>query len=302
MKRKVIQIAESTQLISLPRKWALLHHIKKGDELDVEEKGDYITVRVGTDAEGERTEVDVSSLGTQAKKIVGALYKAGYDEIKVIFSKTEELKSVQEVIKDSCVGFEIVEQGRNYVVARKISTTISEEFEPILRRCFLLLLGVAKDGLEAVKKDDHEAMNNIILIDQSINKFTDFCRRILNRSGYSKLKRTPPFYYVLEELEKIGDEYKEVYQYLSAKKIPLNKHVLAIFQDANELLEMFYDLFYKFELAKIKALHDKKVAFDIEMHKLMEKHRGPELEVLINLHSIADHVYNMKGPLTTAIL
>ena len=35
MKRKVIQIADSTQLISLPRKWSLAHGIKKGDELEI---------------------------------------------------------------------------------------------------------------------------------------------------------------------------------------------------------------------------------------------------------------------------
>ena len=33
MKRKVIQIAESTQLISLPRRWAMKCNVKKGDEL-----------------------------------------------------------------------------------------------------------------------------------------------------------------------------------------------------------------------------------------------------------------------------
>ena len=32
VQRKVIQIAESTQLISLPRKWAVKHNIKKGDD------------------------------------------------------------------------------------------------------------------------------------------------------------------------------------------------------------------------------------------------------------------------------
>ena len=37
MRRKVIQIAESTQLISLPRKWALKYNIKKGEELEIEE-------------------------------------------------------------------------------------------------------------------------------------------------------------------------------------------------------------------------------------------------------------------------
>jgi hypothetical protein len=61
-------------------------------------------------------------------------------------------------------------------------------------------------------------------------------------------------------------------------------------------------MFYKFELQKIKTLHDKKVALDEETHKLIEKNRGAELEVLFKLRSIADRVYGMKGPLTTAIL
>ena len=44
MKRKVIQIADSTQLISLPRKWAQKFNIKKGDELEVEEHDNKIVV------------------------------------------------------------------------------------------------------------------------------------------------------------------------------------------------------------------------------------------------------------------
>ena len=46
MKRKVIQIADSTQLISLPRKWSLAHGIKKGDELEITEKGRQLTVSI----------------------------------------------------------------------------------------------------------------------------------------------------------------------------------------------------------------------------------------------------------------
>ena len=49
MKRKVIQIADSTQLISLPRKWALKYGIKKGDELDVEEQGSNVLVSTSRD-------------------------------------------------------------------------------------------------------------------------------------------------------------------------------------------------------------------------------------------------------------
>ena len=39
MKRKVIQIANSTQLISLPRKWSQKYGVKKGDEITINYDG-----------------------------------------------------------------------------------------------------------------------------------------------------------------------------------------------------------------------------------------------------------------------
>jgi len=42
MKRRVIQIADSTQLVSLSRKWAIQRGIKKGDELEVKEEGNRV--------------------------------------------------------------------------------------------------------------------------------------------------------------------------------------------------------------------------------------------------------------------
>ena len=39
MKRKAIQLANQTLVISMPSKWVKEQGIKKGDEIDVEEKG-----------------------------------------------------------------------------------------------------------------------------------------------------------------------------------------------------------------------------------------------------------------------
>ena len=49
MKRSVIQIANSTQLISLPRKWSLKFNIQKGDELEVEEEGNKLLSKTELD-------------------------------------------------------------------------------------------------------------------------------------------------------------------------------------------------------------------------------------------------------------
>ena len=53
MKRKVIQIADSTQLVSLPRKWTIKNGIKKGDELEIVEKGPKLIVHASGSEESE---------------------------------------------------------------------------------------------------------------------------------------------------------------------------------------------------------------------------------------------------------
>ena len=302
MRRKVIQIAESTQLASLPRKWALKYGIKKGDELEIREQANSLVIQTINEADTDRVEINISSLEDQAKKVIGALYKAGYDEISVTFSKTEELRSVQDIIKENLVGFEIVQQGRNQVVVRKISSTITEEFEPILRRCFLILQSIGKDGMDAARNRDYEAMNNLVLIDQSINKFTDFCRRILNKSGFTKVRRVAPFYYILEELEKIGDEYKDISLVLIRKKHLPTKKTLEVWAETNHLFDLFYNLFYSFKLEKIKEIVDHKRTVEERITHLMERQEGTELEILYKLRSILDRIGSMKGPLMTSLL
>ena len=62
MKRKVIQIANSTQLISLPREWAKKYNIKKGDELEIEAKGNKLEICCEKDIELENISINISGL------------------------------------------------------------------------------------------------------------------------------------------------------------------------------------------------------------------------------------------------
>ena len=72
MRRKVIQIADSTQLVSLPRKWAQNYGIKKGDELEVTEHGNRVMISVDKNPQTESIEIDLSNLELMSKRIVAA--------------------------------------------------------------------------------------------------------------------------------------------------------------------------------------------------------------------------------------
>ena len=83
MKRKVIQIAGSTQLVSLPRQWAKAHNILRGQEIDVQEDGNRVVISASNAPPVERAEIDISELNGMVARFIHALYKRGVDELKV---------------------------------------------------------------------------------------------------------------------------------------------------------------------------------------------------------------------------
>ena len=298
MKRKVIQIAGSTQLVSLPREWAKQQGIKKGDELEVNVQGDKIVVgKEGKENQFNRIELDVTNLGARVRKIVGAAYKGGYDEVKFNFSGGDELQHIQEILKSHCVGFEIVEQNPDYVIARKISDEIYGEFDAVLRRTFLTLLTMAKEGFDAIKNQQISRLRNVILMDSSVNKFTYFCRRVLNKRGYPDFKKTAPLYYIVDELEEVGDQYKLACHLILDNKLKLNKKLLEIHQEMNKQLEAFYELFYKFGLDKLVLFLEKKASLDAKIKRLLGKLSAIEHRLLFCMFTISEKLNEMDGPL-----
>lgn len=297
MKRKVIQVAESTQLVSLPRKWALSHNLKKGDEVEVLEEPDRIVIfaEPATDLQARAT-VDIRGMGRSAYTLLASLYKGGYDEFKVYFSNAEELFIIQKIVKNSCLGFEIVEQSKEYVVARKVSEPIPDEFDSILRRTFVFLQNVAQESYDAISVNDFDAMNQVIAIDASINKFTYFCRRVLNKHGRGPYNITSPLYYMVEQIEEIADRYKHICQMRQTQKRKLSPKALEFYAQVNKLIVQVIALFYKFDWQKLNELHDLHHEIQDMIPEILSSVQKHEFPVIFDLMSIAESVASLSGP------
>src|SRR3989344_1846924 len=111
MKRKAIQLANQTIVVSLPAKWVRQQGIKKGDEIDLEEKGNQLIVAFKIiDKKEERAEIDVSNWNDRLIRLVlSGLNKKGFDEIVVKYDKSSTAKTLEELIKNLFTGFAIVE-------------------------------------------------------------------------------------------------------------------------------------------------------------------------------------------------
>ncbi len=191
MKRKVIQIANSTQLISLPHKWAQKHKIKKGDELEITEAPGKLTITPNLVMPSEQVEVDVTGLDrTSILLLVRGLYKRGYEEIRVICNntvvphyRTQEQRSFLSVIHtevNRLPGVEVIEQKDNHCVIKAISEPTLKDIDTVMRRIIMLINDAANDVIVACKTQDRVLLETIEEKHDTISKFTSFISRLLN--------------------------------------------------------------------------------------------------------------------------
>ena len=305
IRRSVIQIANSTQLISLPRKWSQKHGVKKGDQLEIEENGNSITISTEKSFDIEKVELNITGLGVMTQRFVHALYKKGVDEIKLIFDHPQLIESVQNALGKESVGFEITEQGQNYCVIKHVSGEL-QEFESVLRRAFLILLSMAEESLKALQDKNFSAFKSISMLEEANNRFTTSCRRFINKVGYTSPRKIGPLYYIIEDLENIADEYKYLCNYLSGlkdKRVTIGKETIKIYEKTNAMLKSFYELFYKFDKNKLVLIGEQRKEVVIEAYTLFEKSKNPVDRIILHhLLVIIQKIFCFVGPYLTIAL
>ena len=305
MKRKVIQIANSTQLVSLPRKWSQKYNIQKGDELDVEEQGDKIIVGTEKTLEAGNVEIDITGLDrTSTLYCILALYKIGYDEITIKFeepfthhyrvNEKKKVISVLHEIANRLSGFEIIQQKENFCVIKQMSEPSKKEFEVALRRVFLLLIDASKDLLDAAKNKDMVLADTIEEKHDTVMTFTSYCLRLLNKVGYDNYKKTIILYHIVSNLDKIVDVLKYSARDLIAFRFTLNKESKKILEDIDKSISMYYDFFYKFDIKRIQTLYENRDMMLKSIRRLAKKCTPMEILYLTNMSSLLELITDIS--------
>ena len=212
-------------------------------------------------------------------------------------------KKMIEDVLSSTMGFEIVSQGEKSCTIKSIARAVEEEFDNILRRVFLTLLSMADESYDAASKSQFARLKDIESSDKTINKLTNFCKRILNKKGYKDEKSANYIYCIVWEIERIGDEYRRICTALGGwKKQKISKDILNLFRNVNIFLRDFYSFFYKFEQDKGIALTKSRGELLKKAESLMKKEKGECIIVLHHLANIINSVYDIVGPYYAMVL
>jgi phosphate uptake regulator len=262
MKRKVIQIADSTQLISLPRKWSQKYDVKKGEELDVQEQGNKIIVsREGQTHKPAGVEIDITGLDKDSLIfLIRGLYVRGYDEIKLIFNepliphhrigKPVKVFSVIHGEINRSTGLEIIQQKSNYCVLKNIADSSIKEFDGILRRTFLLIMDAAKDLYEGAKNSDFVLIDTLQEKHDTITKLILYNLRLLNTVGHKEYKNTRLIFHMISSLDVIVDILRNSARDIVEQKTKPSESGIKILGEIVKAIQLYYDLYYEFNIKK----------------------------------------------------
>src|SRR3989344_1383483 len=294
MKRKVALIGPSTLMVSLPSKFVKKFGIKKGDELDVEEKGSSLTINIDKITQGKSKNLDVHELDVMLNRFIGACYKKGYDKITVNFSSSNQLKSMYNVIGTTWTGFEVVEHGKSHIVIKQVTELNKNDLASMINRSILFLISTSDEALKAIEDRNNEYLKTVILRDPTQNKYCDFCMRVLNKFD---VEDTNAKYYLSEQIERIGDFYRDLAKYILENRINVGHKIIELNKEVNEYLRSFYSLYNKIDTNSFETFGKDYKKISKKIDENLVKAEKKDIQILAYLKMINEAIFNMNGAL-----
>lgn len=283
MIRKVIKQGHNTMTVTLPSEWVKRFNLQGGSQIDISEKDNGLFITTEKNGSHKKIDIDLDSLDIpNIWKYFMAAYREGYDEVVVHFKeglkldtpfkffsqhkldlkygKSPEKKNANDFIQDMVgrfIGWEIVDSTKDTIIIKEITDPTSKEFENSLRRIFLLIQQMAEETVDAIKTKNGKKLSHIHNVDVNVDKFQDYCIRILNKIGNKDSKKTSLLFSTLFFLELIGDEFKTISHHLVYDYPTFDfKEIEDVVFSIKHELDLYYDLFYKFDKKKVMEMSD----------------------------------------------
>lgn len=283
MIRKIIKQGHNTMTVTLPSEWTKRFNLRAGEEINLIERENGLFLSAEKINKPSEITIDIDNLNTMLIwKYISTAYRAGYDKIIIKFPKDRVFTSPYKYfahyfvdplydrkvgltgpeffhqVADRFIGFEVIDYGDNFCVLKEIGQSTSKEFESSLRRIFLLLLHLSEGIIQDLNKGKTGFLERAHNLDVQVDKFHDFCARVLNKTGFEEPSKSSLISTLIFLLELVGDEFKHLALQLrrkSSKEIN-SKKVIASLDTINEELKIFYEIYYKFDKEKLKNLSE----------------------------------------------
>lgn len=291
MKRKLVKQGKRALTITIPSSWVKNNDLKPGDEIDIFETQESLTISLENKQSLKEINVDISGLlPRMADRFMARSYQKGYDKITINYDDPNLMLAIKNKIPE-LMGFEILNIHKGKIEVNVISSQLNLNFDTMLRRAFLILLDMAKTCHDAWKSGDKQALQNIFYQDFDVNRFTYFCLRELNKGQKLSSFGRSILYYLIESLEDLGDELKQLGKTLS--NIKPEKDILDLINKMNEMFRISYEFFYAPKKDKAVNAFILNQEISSSLDNLLDKKSKDSIKALISIEFSLRIIYHI---------
>ncbi|MBI4148527.1 AbrB/MazE/SpoVT family DNA-binding domain-containing protein [Candidatus Woesearchaeota archaeon] len=285
MKRKVIQLAGKTLVVSLPSKWARQQNITKGQEVEVTCDINGLHITPDSRPQWKKHTLDVRPHDDATiKSALSVLHKAGADEIEV-FYHPEQQKTIHERVRTNLMGFEVVQQSPQRMLIQNVTGDADQSFDALMRRVFLVTLELATGVEHALHTQTSAA--EFLSLEETNNKLTNYCHRLLIKKQAEHSIFT---YTILWLQEKIADDYKTIIHLMENKQSSHSAQKSAT--HLTSALRAYYEAVYSPDLSTISRARKHIESIDISVKD----------DITAAFCSVKQHLLDGIGSLTALAL
>ena len=223
--RRLQQSGGSTYIISLPKKWIEELKVKAGEHMTIVKNSNQSLTLFPGDAE-QITEKSKAIIKTSQKdssesikrKIIAA-YLGGYKTIQIkskgVRIQSEHARAIRALVRTTMIGTEIVESSSETIVIQVLTRLPELSFETALKRMYLMAVNMHKEAIESFSEGDIAHSEEIINMDDEVDRFSLYMRRnlaisienarILEEMGLKKASDCLGYRAVITRIERIAD-------------------------------------------------------------------------------------------------
>ncbi|MFH0979048.1 MAG: PhoU domain-containing protein [Candidatus Woesearchaeota archaeon] len=290
MKRKVIQLARKTLVVSLPSKWAELYKIRKGDEVNVEAVSGAIIISTERDESQGKKEIQLRENQPFLKRYLRVLYQQGYNEVVIKSDESLPFDKINDALGEM-LGFEIIENKEKYCLIKNIAKGSEEEFDVVFKRLFYVTLSMARDIASALKEGNLERLKQIKTTEKTVDKIANFCARLLNTRPTGSESELQRLHFAINTLENVGDNLEEICTLLEGKRLKVNQKELKLFEETTEHLQTIGRLWFKTTAQELtSAIRTRKTLLKIATDLMEEKTNTMFVHYLLSLLEKGQHL------------
>lgn len=265
MRRKLVKQGNTTYTVSLPKDWVERLNLEQGNDIDIEELGDNLTISSLKNKQ-KNNPIHFSSIPEKlAHEIIVSSYKAGIREIDIEGINKSKIDSALK----NTIGLEIISSKGNKISIIDLGAFDEQNIEKAENQIYWRILYMIERVLANAKISEIED------IDLEINKLSFYIQRNL-ASRYSSNYKNFIVFEKISLLESLGDFIK-----LFVNHSKLDNRSIKFIKEVSSLLESLRGIKSKEEYIEIYE----KLA---KIKKNLEKNDFSSLLILKTLKQIID--------------